>query len=313
MNSLRKMGLKSWYKLIPEFGYITPLKLGAIAFLKLIVPEKLINWTFELKHSVVERYLINQIGIAPLLPIKNNEECGHHKTIWVFWWQGLDGMPPIVRRCYNRLLKTNSCYEVVLLDRNNYHKYVSLPDHIINKIGKEVSMTHLSDIIRSYLLASYGGIWVDATLYFIKTIPEEVFSMEYFSIKDHIVSSMSPARHRWTTFFMEAKKGNIAMHQLYSNLCFFLGGKKTMIDYLLLDYYIDIIYNNNEEFRKSIEEMPYTDSNVHCMKQLFEEYDVKFIQRIKSDNLFIKMSYKGCDESKLLSYNSNYKHLIKND
>ena len=59
--------------------------------------------------------------------------------------------------------------------------------------------------------------------------------------------------------------------------------------------------------------MPYTDSNVHCMKQLFEEYDVKFLQKIKSENLFIKMSYKGFDESKLLSYESNYKYLINND
>lgn len=158
----------------------------------------------------------------------------------------------------------------------------------------------------------YGGVWVDSTLFFLKKIPIEYFTYNFFSIKDNINSSMSVAKHRWTTFFICSTKNSIFMEQLIYMFNTYIKKHNKFIDYLLIDYFIDIIYNNNEEFKNIIDNMPYTNYNVHCMEKLKEKANKDFIKKILDDNLFVKMTYKGLKEKSLLEYNSNYKLLIDN-
>lgn len=313
MNYLRLIGLKSWWKLIPEFGYILPLKLGFVALIKLITPLKYINYIFDIKHKIIETYLLKTLCYKDLNNDIDNKKLDDNKHyVWVFWWQGLNRMPDIVKRCYKQLILTNNDYDIVFLDKNNFHEYIELPTYILSSIGKNISITHFSDILRVNLLYKYGGIWVDSTLFFLKKIPIEYFTYNFFSIKDNINSSMSVARHRWATFFICSKKNNAVMGKLISMFNTYILKHNVFIDYLLFDYFLDIIYNNDVNFRNTIDKMPYTNFNVHYMAKLKENADSDFINEIINNNLFIKMSYKNLTENSLLKYNSNYKLLIEN-
>lgn len=259
MNSLRKMGLMSWRKLIPEFGYLLPVKLALVAFLKLFIPIKYINSIFDIKHKIIETQLLKILCYkdfnddskldGDIDDIKLNDNKHY---IWVFWWQGINCMPDIISRCYKQLILTNNDYDIVFLDKNNFHEYVELPTYILSSIGKNISITHFSDILRVNLLYKYGGVWVDSTLFFLKKIPIEYFTYNFFSIKDNINSSMSVAKHRWTTFFICSTKNSIFMEQLIYMFNTYIKKHNKFIDYLLIDYFIDIIYNNNEEFKNII-------------------------------------------------------------
>ncbi|MBQ7073583.1 hypothetical protein IJM86_00620 [bacterium] len=45
---------------------------------------------------------------------------------------------------------------MILLTRDNYENYIKLPEFILQKVKKkEISITHLSDIIRMALLKEY--------------------------------------------------------------------------------------------------------------------------------------------------------------
>lgn len=313
MNSLRKIGLMSWRRLIPEFGYLLPIKLASVAFLKLFTPIKYINSIFDIKHKIIETYLLKISCYKDLNNNTENNKLNDDKHyIWVFWWQGANNMPDIVSRCYKQLVLTNNDYDIVFLDKNNFSEYVEFPTYILSKIGKDISITHFSDILRVNLLYKYGGIWVDSTLFFLKKIPKEYFTYNFFSIKDNITSSMSVAKHRWTTFFICSSKNSAVMGKLTYMFNTYIKKHNTFIDYLLFDYFLDIIYNNDKNFKSIIDDMPYTNFNVHCMEKLKEYADNAFINEIINNNLFIKMTYKNLTENSLLKYNSNYKLLINN-
>lgn len=311
MKSLRTIGLKSWIKLIPEFGCILPLKLFILAMIRLLSPAKIIHWTFEKKHDIIENYLLKE-GVYPASnDVKSIQPQIEFYNVWVFWWQGENAMPPIIHRCYKRLLDVNRGYSIKLVTKENYADFVSIPDYITKRIEKEITITHFSDVLRANLLYHHGGIWVDATLYFVKRIPKSYFHKNFFSIKDHITSSMSPARHRWTGFFLCAfvRSAHLGIFVECFNLYWSRYDK--LIDYLLIDYFLDLIYKNNIEFKDAVDRMGGSDFNVHCMSKLCEKYDQSFCNQIIKENVFIKMSYKNIDENILMNHNTNYKRIIE--
>jgi hypothetical protein len=92
--------------------------------------------------------------------------------VWVMWWQGPDNMPESIKICFNSLLENANGYEVVLITSNNFSEFIELPNYILDKIDRGIiSLTHLSDLIRSILLSDYGGLWLDATILVTQPLP----------------------------------------------------------------------------------------------------------------------------------------------
>ena len=68
-------------------------------------------------------------------------------TVFTMWWQGENEMPPLMKSCVNSLDKIGG--RVVVITKDNYVDYVSLPDYIVSlsACGK-MCLAHFSDIIR---------------------------------------------------------------------------------------------------------------------------------------------------------------------
>ncbi|WP_346921291.1 capsular polysaccharide synthesis protein [Glutamicibacter creatinolyticus] len=81
--------------------------------------------------------------------------------VFVFWAQGFDNAPPIVKAVHKELLRLHSPDELVVLDMSNVREWVTLPESIWQRA--ESDLTGFSDLLRLELLHIHGGIWADAT------------------------------------------------------------------------------------------------------------------------------------------------------
>ena len=93
------------------------------------------------------------------------------RKIWVFWGQGEENMPSLVKACFQQLQKNNPEVNLVTLD--NYSQYlVDLPTKIIDRVRKkELTWAFFSDVLRTSLLAVHGGLWLDATVWVPGKLP----------------------------------------------------------------------------------------------------------------------------------------------
>ncbi|WP_283160047.1 capsular polysaccharide synthesis protein [Microcystis aeruginosa FBCC-A68] len=89
------------------------------------------------------------------------------KTIWMFWAQGYENAPNIIKKCRESWEKYNPDWTINVLDMKNLTNF--LPDFWIT-FSKNIdflksNLAALSDLLRINLLCQYGGVWVDATCF----------------------------------------------------------------------------------------------------------------------------------------------------
>jgi hypothetical protein len=86
--------------------------------------------------------------------------------VWQLWFQGEACAPEIVKACLSSVRLHLGNREIILLNKDNIEDYISIPGHIYDRKEQGcISNGHFSDIIRTFLLAEYGGTWLDATVY----------------------------------------------------------------------------------------------------------------------------------------------------
>lgn len=143
------------------------------------------------------------------------EDCPLEKNIFVFWWDGLDKAPVIVRRCFASAKRWNPDCRVILVDKDNYRQYTDIDSVIIDAFNKDkISVQTFSDILRFNLLKNNGGIWVDATIFFtsecnlLKDLEHKSFTSLAFSTSaDFLEYEGIPCT--WSGFFIASRKNGL--------------------------------------------------------------------------------------------------------
>lgn len=153
--------------------------------------------------------------------------------IWIFWAQGKENMPPIVKSCYNSILKNRGNNEVILLDITNYNQYITIPPEIEQKLqNKLISLAHFSDILRFGLLKEYGGWWLDATIYATNKIPQP---NSLFTIKNEF-DTIYISENQWSGFLWYIPYKHPLPQFIYDYLVHYWTKHDFIIDYFLMDY-----------------------------------------------------------------------------
>lgn len=170
--------------------------------------------------------------------------------VWVFWAQGEDSMPRLVKACVASIRKYRGGKNVVLVNMENIKEYVEIPKIFYDKLDKgQLSYTKFSNIVRFSLLKEYGGWWIDATCFLTSPLP---LSVKFYTIRQPYNDSQI-SRFRWATFIWYLPKRHplssfvIDAHTLYWQQ------NDTVIEYLLLDYIIDNFYHRHKEFRSEVD------------------------------------------------------------
>jgi len=86
------------------------------------------------------------------------------RHIWVFWEQGLARAPDVVSLGLRSWQTLNPDYTITCLDADSIQDFADFRS-IFKLLSIDVGPAHRSDFIRAYLLARYGGIWVDSTTF----------------------------------------------------------------------------------------------------------------------------------------------------
>jgi len=84
------------------------------------------------------------------------------QTIYIYWAQGFENAPEIVKICRDSWKTMNPTWNVVELHDTNLCDYIDITDSLSNS---NIQTAAKSDIIRIALLQKWGGVWTDATCF----------------------------------------------------------------------------------------------------------------------------------------------------
>ena len=260
---------------------------------------KFINSKFyKVKHKIIMKYLSDKYSYVidkyrdKLEPSNIDNSC---KNIWICWWQGEEKTPLLVQRCIKSIRKNNKDCKITIITKYNYSEYIEIPRYILDKVEKGIlSITYLSDVIRSCLLSKYGGLWLDATIFCTKPIPNDVFERELFTCKSNIEDTNYISKYRWTTFIFASKKNSVLFSFLRDFFFEYCKNDTYIIDYLLIDYVIALAYENIKCVKENIDKIPitnvYRDNLVLLMNNAYDEDIFKKI--INSNPYLFKLTMK---------------------
>lgn len=246
--------------------------------------QRMRSWYFRRHYG----YLVEEYKAAAI-PTGQNDG-----PVWMFWWQGEESMPPIVRKCYDlAVAHAPEGHPVILLTERNCRDYAYIPEYIINKVRrKAITLTHFSDILRVSLLWEHGGVWMDATMYTAAEMPAAVFSKPFFSVRTPD-DGQWVSRCLWTGFFMGGVKGH-PLFGLVRQLFFdYWKGHEELLDYFLIDVGIVMAYDGIPQIRNSVDDGVWlTDKLYYPQNHIDQLIDIDLYRQMVREWPFFKMTYR---------------------
>lgn len=283
---------------------------NALWFIRRWIPKRLYIAIVQKKHMLVEKKInevvtnVREILLPPISIVHSFDKS----PIWFCWLQGYDSMPPIVQMCLKSIKANSNSHPIVFISLNNFKEFITLPHHIVQLYSeKKIGYAHFADIIRTALLYNYGGCWIDSTVFLTSKLPEEIFNSNFFSVKlptDKFFISQG----RWSNFFMACHSGNKLMGYTLELFNRYLLKKTYFIDYFMMDYFMDMALDVDDEEKSQLDAMEYNNENIHVLKShLNDEYSAKHFAELCGDTYIHKLTWRMIPQE--VSYNSIYKYL----
>jgi len=177
------------------------------------------------------------------------------KIIWVSWLQGLNAAPQLVQDCVTQMQKWAPEYDIRVITSANMKEYIDIPYHILCKLKDGIiTYTHFSDILRIFLLAKHGGIWMDSTVLLTGSIPEYITQEALFffqSPKD----SQHP--HVGSSWLIAATPTHPLILNVANLLSLYWEKENKLRDYYLFHDFVSLVARESEQGRATLISMPY--------------------------------------------------------
>lgn len=224
-----------------------------------------------------------------------NKEVEINNTIWVYWKQGLENAPEIVKKCVSSIIFFAGNRRVVILTSDNIHEYVSFPDFIEEKHNSGIiSEAHYSDLLRLQLLIQYGGIWMDATCFSSSAFPDIVESSPFFMFSS---GNWWPWIHnpsKCSNWFIKSEKENELLIKVRNFLFEHWRKKKYVMHYFVFHFSLSAITENDKNCNKIWNDMPFISNiNPHLFAYSFKKkYEEPHYSNVISQCFIHKLSYK---------------------
>lgn len=243
---------------------------------------------------------------------RRNDSLPHNanRVIWIFWWQGLENAPNLVKVCYNQVNNhLGNNWKINLITEENYTDYVIFPKHIMDKFKSGIiTITHLSDLLRLELLIKYGGLWLDATVLCTgNEIPKSILESDLFVFQAQKPGADGRAS-LMSSWLMYATTNNKILMATRDLLYEYWLKKEYMVDYFLLHHFFSIVCKRYSDDSKKIP--PFCNSVPHILQlHLFDQYDDVFWKDLTKMTCFHKLTYK-LDAEKCKERGTYYDKLI---
>lgn len=172
--------------------------------------------------------------IVPMLnryigKITDLEKATVEKNVFVFWWDGFENAPIIVKKCLERTRQVFSGAQIITICKQNFKEYTTIAPQILQGFEEgKISIQTFSDILRFNLLKNHGGLWIDATIYFLKPYPmfdmledKSFESFTFYDTKDFL--KYKDNNCSWSSYLQGARKGSVLIDAM---------------DFIMQEYYL---------------------------------------------------------------------------
>ncbi|MCU5771702.1 capsular polysaccharide synthesis protein [Erwiniaceae bacterium BAC15a-03b] len=120
---------------------------------------------YALAHKNTPLFSYNQLNEDDISVIAASGTKGIiPRTIWIYWED--ENLPDYIRRMVNRMQLQNPDHSLILLNAKNLSDYIPP----VNFTATDIPLANKSDIIRLEILATFGGIWIDASTLFYHSL-----------------------------------------------------------------------------------------------------------------------------------------------
>lgn len=282
------------------------LKTGILKFfctlISAIVPVK--SWRHKVRYALnplndrrctayfTRKYAAlpyNGFSVKALCTLPPATEC-----LWLCWLQGEQQMPELVKNCVRSVEKhKNKDQRIFIITEENYGRYISLPDFIIKKRERgAIGNAHFSDILRVYLLAAYGGYWIDATCLMTDAFPEGMSRLPFFMYH-------SQGEFAYTMIqncFIHAKKSNYLITRWAQLTTELWHNEDRLRHYFQHHLMFKAMISSDDRARKEYEAMPYAnEKDTHTIQEWMKErkaFSPELLEKAMGKSFIHKLTYK---------------------
>lgn len=204
----------------------------------------------QMKEKIAQNYLKSNY-ILPYFRSHDIYEIDYQKKIphicWVYWRQGKDNAPDIVKKCIDSIncVFSNNDWSVNVLDIEWVKRNCVFPQFIWDKYNQGIiKEAQFSDLLRVALLHEYGGCWVDATVFFSdkSILPHYIFDNTLFCYRNYMRNDEHINISNW---LLSATQGNAIINTMFDLLLEYWKKENVTIQYyffhlmfkLVTDYY----------------------------------------------------------------------------
>lgn len=252
------------------------------------------------KHQAVKRYLYR--WGSKYVKFESTDLCVSYpkqtlgsSSIWICWLQGESQMPEVIQLCYKSVKRNAGDLSVRLLTLENIECYVTIPESISAKLASgALSYTHFSDYLRILILKTYGGLWLDASIFVSGPIDFDSHSDNLYTIKMPKLSDAYVSDYKWTVGLMGARRNNLLFSKLEVLMRKYVEDHDELIDFFLFDYLIAILYSNNSNIRQMIDNVPVNNEQFYHLEQIINNpCDISHCQLLLSSQIYHRLSWKA--------------------
>ena len=166
------------------------------------------------KMSILEKEILPII--KPFLTeVTDLRQCSIERNIFVFWWDGFEKAPIIVKKCLETVRKYYSDCKIIEISKNNFKNYTDInPDLLRGFELGNISIQTFSDILRFNLLKNNGGFWIDSTIFFsekydiFETLKNKPIESICFSTSNSFLKYKNYTCN-WSVYFFAARKNSV--------------------------------------------------------------------------------------------------------
>lgn len=248
-----------------HFGLKAAISLVAVPRISCRLP------IFKRSYKVALRNFLRKDIVDIIQKYKNvglySPESRMSDNVWSLWWDDSNGLPEVVDVCRKSLKNNIGDKNLILLNKDNVSGYVSIPQHILSRLeNNEISLSHLSDIIRLELLIRYGGTWVDSCLFIMKPIRiGEKLTMT------RVHPNESHCEGKWSFGVISTPSHHKLMRFMLDCLLRYWERYDAVVDYLMFDSFMMIAYEEFEDVRAEIDLFMMTSPDLHKSRYTFNE------------------------------------------
>ena len=220
---------------------------------------------------------------------------GKDSPVWVYWGQGFSDLPFPVADTVDSIKKHCPNRRIVLLSDENLSEYIELKKYIIKKYKEgKISRAAFSDLIRVNVLKQYGGIWLDSTYYFTDDLDSKISNYSFYSICHGNKRKWVVSKDIWSISFVAVQANSKLMNFVCDIYDRYWKEEDTLIGYLLVDCIMAIAYEEYEDIRETMDEVPVNNLGVFdfLKTSVNKACDEKEFRDFMGDTYIHKLTYK---------------------